>query len=200
MKIFNQFQQTEYTPNFQAKFVKYSTVKKYSKAVQNYVPEQVSFVKLEPENKNDILSIHESVDDWVGDIYGEKIASMLSLLSKLKTNSKTPIYAMTGQKDKIETLNPSKILGLVAIQEKNNKSASIEFLQVNPTYAHKNTNKKAREYKNIGDAILDSLKSIYSDTITLISGYWCTKFYETNDFKLTDPETLTFVWKNRHKY
>jgi hypothetical protein len=189
--------------SFGAQFINPTLVKRYNPTQKTYFSQKVSFVKLDPKDVFDVLCIDKTTRKWKGDVFGRDIFDTLNSLSK-GNGGKKSFFALTSQDDNFGILASSNILGIAQIQDLGAKHAYIDYLQVNPNYNYETNQRKGtiREFKNLGKSILNSLKQIYTDSITLKAGYWCTDFYIKNGFEKAHPENIidfTYKWGNVNK-
>ena len=171
--------------SFQAKYISTIKVEKKDESTQEYLPEKVSFIKFDKNNRRDM--------DALADLYGEwKTATFIDRLiitgrriqSRFPYYGKTSLYALTTQKKDFDNLNGSEILGLAKVNKTGIRRAYLDIIQVKPDN---------EDYDKVGTGILNALKEM-NDKITLNSVEGVEKFYVINDFEKTDLSTREYVW------
>ena len=183
---------TNYSPNFRAKFIKNTTISKQIENTKSYKDEIVSCIQIDPQNKFDIDALENIAKYWAD---GHFVTNIYHVACAMRDDSKyykyNQIFAVTKQKDNFENLNSDRILGLVHVSPLNENSLFIEHIEADPEIISK-TN---REYKGIGTAILNYLKTI-TNKITCFpsSSKTVKKFYFKNDFVEYPPHSNMFIW------
>ncbi len=180
--------------NFGANFITNTTIQKYNAKKKSYFPTDVSFVEIDPQNKNDLKALTDAAKYWGNnDSYALNIASAATGIAAEFINAvKNKIYAVTRQTDNFDKLNDQKILCLAHVELEDNQPAELEYLQVNPDMIY---TLKEPQYKHIGTGFLNTLKKIYHEAIVLNAAYSAATFYEKNGFKCISPQTLRYIWK-----
>lgn len=176
-----------YGISFNAQRISDANILRYNKENGSYEDSSVSFVELNPNDKNDRNAVNEAVTFWKYDLYGSTIAHAMKRTSD--SSEKEPsdkYYVITSQKDNFENLNPDEIEALTHVFV-SNKRVVVRHLQVNPDFVYA---WDKPECKHVGKSMIDCLKELYSDrAITLIATKTATKFYEKQGFEHTkDPE------------
>ena len=144
----------------------------------------VSSVKLDPNSKNDVKTVEILFEDWFPQYKGILIDDVYyDFIDYYKQKEKKDYYALTTQNNNFQKLDPDKILGIAEYSNFANKNYNyIDYIQVNPKYM---ANKQEREYKNIGSALLDTIKNLNGyKNIYLNSIHEAVDFYTKNGFKL----------------
>src|SRR5574344_13562 len=178
--------------SFGAKLIKNVEVKKYNPQAKTYEPAKASFVEFDSTNENDVKAIAHTVKKWKEAHFAGQIAENASqVYLGILSREYEHIYALTTQQQGFEALNHSQILGLADMNTEFSDNM-LNLFQVKPCIKH-GTDK--REYKHVGVEILNALKKIYSDAITLVSTYSAANFYEKNGFKIVDTKKLKYIWK-----
>ena len=103
---------------------------------------------------------------------------------------------MTSQKDDFERLDKSKIVGLAQMQTGVEPEDNLRYFQIRPDLKH---GVNRRKYKHIGSGMLNSIKKIYSNAITLLSSYSAANFYEKQGFEIIDIDLLEYIWRAKKK-
>ncbi len=200
--------------NFKANYLNSARVQKYQNS--EYRPFDASFVKVDLNNQQDLDALKSTAIEWGETAFSSPIYSAASGDSKLEKPGNRHFYILTSQKNSFDKLNPDTILGMAEI-DKLSETNSLEYLQVNPKYitSHKKKTvidkcldiifkpkeetKVIPEYKQIGSAILNSLKSIFSDKpMILLTVPEAKKFYKKNGFvqeSIINPYGL--IWKRK---
>ena len=178
---------------FKATFVNKVNIGKLadeSKRLYNNVP--VSFIKIDPQNPQDIEALERASKEW---IYGNFTTNMYHTACAIRNGSKYynnhGVYGLTSQETDFEKLDSNKILGLIHISPNEDKSTFIEHLQVNPEYLGMDP-----KYKGIGTGILNSIK-LFSSKINCFpaAGRRATLFYLKNDFHKDPSKYNCYFWK-----
>ena len=179
--------------NFKAKFISTAQIKKFDKEAKQFLPHRISFVELEPENSVDVAAVDDIFNSW----------GKVDMLSKIKTSfetmhfypeelSNSKFYGVTVQASDFNEFNSESIMGIAEISPMPHKEIYLDFLQVKPDLK---ADVLERQYKNIGTAILNSLKEIF-DTIRLYSLKNSVEFYEINGFiPMAKGNFLEHVWE-----
>ncbi len=157
---------------------------------------QVAFVELNPSSSTDLRMLNSISSDWQdgtpGGTYATEICESFNnaYLHTLEAydnlyfpnikNFNDRFFAITSQKQDFDNLNPENTLAVVKITKKSPKLVGLEFLQVNPNH---NYNAEYPNYKRVGAAIIDSLKSLFKgNRIEVSSDYNAISFYEKQGF------------------
>lgn len=163
---------------FRANLINYETIKKRTNRNQFY-HYPVSFVQLNPQNKNDLQALSKIDADWD---WFSSYAHDIKLLLTSNDTKDLNTYALTTQEKNFESLNPQKVLGLACVKKINPEQIVLEYLQVDP---QNNYSKKNSKFKHIGIAIMNSLFKIYSGLeMILVSRLEAEPFYEKLGFKI----------------
>lgn len=95
---------------------------------------------------------------------------------------KEHFIVLTTQKSNYKKIDPKKVLGVMAFDERYFDEYSIEWLQVKPGYAYSSV-KDNRKYFHIGQALIDYVKNNYkSKPIYVSSAVDAVNFYIKNKF------------------
>ena len=182
--------------NFGAKFINKIPVKKLDLLNNTYKDANVSFVQIEPNNRNDALALKYTARYWYNGHYADNIAyTARQIYTGAIDSNRYQVYALTKQKKHFNELSSDKILGLVEVENKPNFT-EILHLQVDPELVY---TIQPPTYKHVGTGILNSLKKFYKKSIELKSVYSAVKFYEKNGFKMSDPSKLRLRWEPSKK-
>ena len=175
---------------FGAKYIMPARVKK-GIGILNYnyyLPSRASFVQIDFNNEQDVKALAALKDRWKG-------ADFLHCITQIKIPQREKVFALSSQRKKFDTLEPSKILGLVKMTDYFCKDGEISHLQVDP----ENINVGRYEntpYKKCGTAILNSLKKLYDRIqLTSVDDISTENFYEYNGFKKIDNWYGRFLWE-----
>lgn len=166
------------TISFGANFLNSAQV--YKKAQNNeYKKTKVSFVKMNPKDDKDIETLDNIQKYWDYDKYAPNIYNFALKIRKNELPQKRfKIYALTTQNTDFENLDDRNILGAVLGETTKKDFLYIDYLQVNPKYIYY----PDTDYKRNGSAILDSLKTHYSEIMLKPTKGSTEKFYEKNGF------------------
>ncbi len=180
------------TISFGASFLNSAQV--YKRTQDNkYKNAEVSFVKMNPKDDNDIKVLDNIQKYWENDKYASNIYNFALKIRKDELSAKNfKVYTLTSQNSDYENLDDRNILGAVLGETPKKDFLFIDYLQVNPKYIYyPNT-----EYKRNGSAILDSLKTHFSEIMLKPTKGSTEKFYEKNGFhKVGD----LMVWSKYNK-
>ena len=185
---------SNYSPNFGAKFIKNASLLKQIENCKSYREEIVSCIKIDTQNESDIKALENIANYWIDSHFATDIyyaAKEIQNGNKYYNNNK--IFAITKQKENFENLNPDNILGLVHVSPAGDNSLFIERIEADPDIIFKQN----REYKGIGTALLNHLKTI-TNKITCNPSNTKTvkKFYYKNGFVEYPSNPNTFTWYN----
>lgn len=178
--------------NFGAKFIKKVNIKKFDKLTNEFKPIEASFVKFDPKNKEDLTAISSAVDSWEGQFFAKSIADHASKMQSSELSQRhNQIYLLSSQKDNFENLEPSKILGMAKTEHWKHTPDEIRYFETKPDIKH---SQKDRTIKDVGKAMIESLKELYPKRIELTSSTSAADFYEKQGFKLIDEAWLRYRW------
>ena len=151
----------------------------------------VSFVEINPFNKEDRFALSEIAHYWEHDKFAGNISVCADLINESKSADGIKIFALTSQGDSFEKLNPEKILGVIETEDTAPFHIHINRFQTKPDYVYK----KDLEYSGIGTSILNSLKEMYNKISAISeSDQSVRKFYERNGFYETSKGSNFFIW------
>ena len=143
------------SPYFKAKFINSARIGKKD-IYPYYFSEPISFIQIQPEVSSDIDALKNIAYFWEYDKFGKNIYyAACAVRNKSKYYKNHQVYALTSQKRNFDSLNSNQILGLVHTCPEKDGFTFIEHLQVSPEMIYQ----REPEYKGIGTAILDSLKT-----------------------------------------
>lgn len=176
--------------SFEARFIKNVPVKKYSYFKKSYQEEPSKLIEFDPKDSIDIENLENIAKDFGGDSFANNIYIHAKYLKEhLEENVR--YIGITRQKDNLDKLDASQVLGVAELTNKTSKEIELEFLQVHPQYLN---SYYRPSIKNTGTAILNYLKECY-DRITLKSSPNATFFYKKNGFTQIDVKKRLFEWK-----
>jgi len=177
--------------NFGAKPVGMLPVLKYNKTLKSYLPENISLVEMELGAKQDLSAVCSAARNWRGNDYATEIAGDQCMLYEQYLNRQSyNIYAATTQKEKYDSLDAGKILGLAEIS-KFSPSIKLEYIQVKPEQAFRSKN---RTYHGIGKSLIDFIKQTFNKKIVLQADYKAANFYEKLGFEMIDTNKFWYMW------
>lgn len=187
MRIYNEF-----SPSFGAKLQNKVNIAKIVKGSNNYKNEMACFVKIEPENINDINTLEKISKYWADASFAINIYYAASAIrNKSKYYKDHVVFALTTQKSDFDKLDEGKVLGLIHTVDMKNWTQFIEHLQVNPKYIYKTDS----EYKGIGTGIINSIKDICSKiTCFPLNSKSVKDFYTKNGFYEEHEHSNAYVW------
>ena len=168
---------------FGADFVSSGKVKKLNKRTGTYEDTPVSFVRINPFNQNDFEAMTEVCKQWQHSVYTEQILEDVVSIKYYAAPSVTiSVYALTAQNKDFNNLKSEDILGFVDVRNEDDY-IYLDFLETKPEY--KSSNKKNKEYRNIGTEIINNLKKLTDETCNKIK-IWAVSdkipYYEKNGF------------------
>lgn len=178
---------------FKAKFISTGSVGKAVKDGHGYLNRQVSFVKIDPFNSDDIKALEYAAKCWENDKFALNIYhAACALRNKSKYYKDHEVYALTAQRADYEKLKDTDILGLVQVSPLEDKSMFIEHFQVDPGLV----NNMQPKYKGVGTAILNMLKLMNNKISCFPSAEKSVKdFYTKNGFKKYPDVINYYVWQ-----
>ena len=170
-------------------------IKKWNKSVKQYTDYPVNFVKIDAYNKADLQALYKTSQKWKARKEAKYI-QQISTSSQWMQENPIEVYALTLQRDKLENIQPSGILGLAEMREEEAGQGIhlLNFLQVRPNAINVNQKYKVN-YKYVGSGILTSLKKIYNK-IYLFSenDENIEKFYQKNGFTDDYKGSRHYTW------
>ncbi|MCM1003184.1 MAG: hypothetical protein NC408_02455 [Candidatus Gastranaerophilales bacterium] len=171
--------------SFKAQFIRPATITKYS-AVRDYKPMRASFIELKPKTTADRTALRGAESLWgEGDTFAAGIANDFED-EIFWTNTNKKYYALTLQKNHLDTPVATKILGLAEVLTGDNR-IKLKYLQTDPQHKHNSPNQK---FKGIGTAMLDAIKTIFPQAdIVLEPAESAVDFYLENGFKRINNNT-----------
>lgn len=181
--------------SFQARYISPALVMRQEPS--GYKNTKVSFVELDTKAYSDFRAIEQLKYFWGkdSDYISDICESFLEVLNGAVKEKVIKFFALTAQDSNFEKLNSDKILGIVEFEKVNEKVNHINYIQAGKNFSHY-TNMP--EYKYIGSALLNLLKSRYSNQDILLLSTDAGGFYKKNGFEeLSGADTNYFLW--RHK-
>ena len=158
------------SPNFGAKHIVKTNVLRKVAGMSNPVPMEAHLVELDLHSANDLKTIQDVKEKWVGAEFAQMICSPYYSPDR-------KLYALTKQKDGFESLNPNDVLGAADVNLKG-KRANLKFLQADPNIIFD----KNRPIKGIGDSLMKSLAGHLGEngyeTMGIFANRFVTPFYE----------------------
>ncbi len=180
--------------NFRARFIRNVQIEKINPKSKTYQPQKVAFLEYEPKNEKDLSTIFSAVKTWKNKLYAGRIAENAALINQGHlSGKKNHIYILSKQNGNFENLNENDVLGLAhMVNDDGPFTPELRFFEVKPDFKY---GSKSREYKHIGEGIIESLKQIYNDSIRLISSYSAANFYEKQGFEIIDTDLFEYLWR-----
>ena len=178
--------------NFTGSFVKNVTISKLISDGKMKL-EDVALVKLDKTDKRDVMTLAETAYNWenVASGYAPNIYCD-SLKTKNYPNvSNEHYFALTTQKENFEKLEADKILGLSLFFEKKAPNNELAWLQANPSTNHE---AGERTYKNIGKALVNFMKGLFTKPIYVQADKKAIPFYQKLGFTQAEklPEQMIY--------
>ena len=170
--------------NFTARFLADTSVSRIVTRDKT-VPEQAAIVELDRNDKNDMEALYELSDIWNkrGTSYAYSIYCDAIKGYDYDDVVKEHYIALTTQKDNFDTLDSNKVLGLTLFSETNTPDNEINWLQVDPE--NNNSSKIDRNYKMVGSAIINYIKSAYPEKPVYVQSVEnALDFYKKNGFDI----------------
>ncbi len=190
---YNQMDKNVY---FGAKFIQTIPVKQYSYRAKTYSSVPVSFVELNPFDKQDLKTLEKIIYEFGDDSYAGNIYFDAKHFNQDIPRLLMRFFAITKQKDSFEKLKPEEILGLADITEKGGFKINLNYLQTHPQYL--NSYPRPKFYKGIGTAIIDCLKNM-AQKINLRStpSSATINFYKKNGFSSLPHDKRLMIWEKK---
>ena len=166
--------------SFKASLINPVTIRRVISDNESY-PQKASFVELDTNSNADEKALRQVSRNWdAGTSFAWDIHNFFrETTDECDCFLTRKFYALTSQRNNLESLNADEILGLVQIDNQSN-NYYIDFLQVEPENSH---NSYQRMFKGIGTAIINSLKNICNKDILLKSVGGTTDFYSKLGFE-----------------
>ena len=184
--------------NFGAKFITQTNIKKFDNEKKIFSPEKISFVEIEPNERNDLKALANITKFWADkDSYASTIAlTAISIAAGYTSKNTHKIFALTKQNNNFDKINDRDILCIGEVEVTDNISPiRLNYLQVHP----KNVYSTAPLYKYIGTSFLNMIKQLYNTSIILDADSSAVKFYEKNGFKRFSLDKLIYIWRPKIK-
>lgn len=182
--------------SFGAKPINKVNIKKWDKNSKTFEKFPATFVKIE-SNKLDLSAINNVAQKWKGATYIKRIATNSHWMD-MRDYVEIDVYALTTQEKNFDKLKPNKIIGVAEMRsdEKRPNWRKLHYLQVKPDFINIDNSDK-KKYKNVGKAIVKSLKKIYSNISLYSDDIKSVKeFYERNGF-ISDYSTINhYSWSS----
>lgn len=182
------------TPNFRAKFVASTQVKKLNTLKNEYEKCAVSFLEFDPANKKDLKAIKDVSRYWCDSRFGWDVFQSADAITYGNLDREAnKVYILTKQKNDFDNLRYDDVLGLADVETNQNKEGkdylNLHRLQTNPDFI----DKERPMFKYIGTSILNILKG-FNKIIELNSVSSAIDFYEKNGFVDLGTQFLRFRW------
>jgi hypothetical protein len=174
--------------NFGARFLKPVQIKKMSPRPKMV---DVSYIELEPYNKNDVKALNKVVKLWYDAFF---ISDINYIFRKMHyegnlLESKPKIFALTLQKKNFDKLFPEDILGVMEVWKKD-WGSEVKYLETNPEFAARVPN---AYYKDIVKCLVDALKE-KCNHFKLHAMYSAATFWERMGLKMVNSKHLEYEW------
>lgn len=163
----------------------------------NLLPHRASLVEINPNSDRDYTTIEKTYKEWDKVSYLELIQDTANFMHRYKDDSKErKIFVVTNQKRNFYDLNSKDILAEFMVFNSPTKNTThIEAIQVKPEAQFSSPK---RSYKNIGSAILESIKHMYPQRrIELFSDKNVISFYEKNGFTKNKKSPTNYFFENK---
>ncbi len=185
--------QTANRMNFKAKYIQPTYVKKLDESGLKYIPEKLSFVKLDKNSFSDVSAITAVAKMWRSRLIEEVASTLEKFLTGVYRTLSYDAYAITTQKKNFQKLDPKKIVCVIdaSPELKDKRDIFVYDFEVMPELQR---GQKNAAYQKVGKGTIESLKCL-CDRITLKSLYSATGFYEANGFKLVNKDKLIYRWE-----
>lgn len=151
----------------------------------------VEFVEFKPESPKDFKTISKVNDKWKkknADCFADAIFNEFRAISKNELHGQqSKFYGLIKKQDKLyNSIQPQNVFGLMQVTKStlSNDTIYVDYLQTSPNFKHGVWDSK---YKNIGKAMLTSLKKLFRNCdIVLDSVYNAIDFYKKNGFQISE--------------
>lgn len=182
------------TPNFKAKYVGKTNIKKLNPLNGNYEKAEAFLLEFDSKNKNDLLVLKNTFEKWKSLFVRNIYQFAENIVADVFDKRKNKIYFFTKQKDNFDKLEINDILALSDVKFKTNKDGNeileIDRLQVNTALIDKQT----PAFKYVGTGVLNVLKENFNKIIELDSVPSAVDFYKKNGFVYLQDSFLRFRW------
>lgn len=158
---------------------------------ENNKPYPVEFIEFKTDSPKDLKTISKVNDKWRkkhADCFVDAIYSEFKAISRHELpGQQSKFYGLIKKQDKLyNSIQPQNVFGLMQITKStaSNDTIYVDYLQTSPNFKHGTWDSK---YKNIGKAMLSSLKKLFGNCdIVLDSVYDAIDFYKKNGFKISE--------------
>lgn len=192
--------------SFKASFVKNAQVQQTLS--NNKTREKtVSIVELDKDNLHDRIAMRDIAMDWERNKnkyqpdsfnYATGIADSMVSWAKPEQTETNHYFLITKQKNNFERINPEDVLGAAQFTEKKYEKNELAWLQVDPkTNYNRNGN---REFKGVGKALVEHVKSISNKSIMLLADKNAIPFYKNLGFKQYKNDLAMMIYKVPSKF
>ena len=171
--------------SFTANLINKINVKKLNN--NQYQNQKVSFVELDVDCENDKKFLENLSEEWLyQDLFVKCIEdNFLTMTEDYDEENNSRFFVLTSQDDGFERLDVKKALGIAQTSPHDTDDINIDYLQTNPKYIKKQSTKPT-EIKNIGCAIITSLKHLFKDkSLKLQTTSDLIEFYKKNGFLIS---------------
>lgn len=171
---------------FKASYIGTAKIQRRENTGEKFTPYTTSFVKLDPYSSNDFETVRDVNLKWN---YGKTFASYIYEHMDLEEHNPyyKDFYALTTQNKDFDKLYSKQILGLAQVR-RTRMGIILEYLIARPD---DNMHSKERNFKRIGTAIIECLKSIYNHKdISVESVDSAVEFYKANGFEVKKGNIL----------
>lgn len=178
------------SPNFNAKFVSKAQVLKLDNIDNLYKQKNISFIEVNPKNKQDVKAIYNISKDWGKNSLAPNIKdTVIDLSRRIKNIFGIKIYALTTQNKNFRTLESDKVICLSEIIPLKDK-IFLSYIQTKPNQMFSSNEK---EYKNIGSTMIKTIRNKYNKPIVAHSLADAVPFYEKLGFKQKKEDSLDYI-------
>ena len=192
--------------SFKASFVKNTQVQQTLSNNQTR-EKTVSIVELDRNNLHDRIAMRDIAMDWgknlrlyqpEGHNYATGIAVSMLSWAKPEQYETNHYFLITKQKKNFEHIIPEDVLGAAQFTKKKYEKNELAWLQVDPKTNYKPNGN--REFKGVGKALVEHVKSISKKSIILCADINAIPFYKNLGFKSYKNDLALMIYKTPSKF
>ena len=183
--------------NFTGQYISPLTISKRQTSGE-FTPHEVSYVKLDPKNFEDVKALSFAVHSWdnpkqVAMLMVQDICGDYSLSDEFRLSPVKDYFVATFQHEGFDKLDYKAIVGAIEISDFDPKTKYIEYFEVNPKYSSKNV---SRNLKNIGHSMMNATKDYYPDKdLRLTSLFSSWTFYLKEGFREVSKTCESLIFR-----
>ena len=152
---------------------------------------QVSFVRINPTDENDVLALQKTKDLWDKTSFVSTIFDrVLGMFYDGIDSKDKEVFLLTEQDSDYANLVPEKILAMGLVMTRSKFSKYLTYLQTKPQYMFKNREKVSNGLMGIGTEFLNCCKEKFKEFSLILNATKNSEsFYLKNGFELINRET-----------